>query len=248
MLFSEFKQKLRNNLEICRTEEIETIFHFVPQGYLNTWFSNLLQQPVISKKNIIIIPATEMDRIMSLINNAEDVCVIRTPEITPDIPNHYEIHLDFIEYFDINFGFSAYIPKPYIDVRNALIGVINKINIQECIKVLIQFESSHSKYNIHQILLANNEDVDVLYKQYIAAKISFLRNGQYVDGFAFHINNNQAMIDVFYEHMVGFLSFRDSMMLKRVCNNNSTYCKNTDRKLNPIESIRNSLKTKCIVS
>lgn len=235
MLFNVFKKNLRKDLEIHRIGDLEKILHFVPPGYIEAWYSNLRGQTEIRKKNIVTIPPKEIKRIMSLINNSEDVCIIRSPEMTPDIPNHYEIPLDFIEY-DGDFGISAYIPKPYIDVPNALTGVVNKTNIQENIKILIRFESSNSKYNVQQILFANNEDADVLYAQYIEAKISFLREGQYVDGFACHINNTQTMVDTFYKHMVSFLPFRDAIMLKSVCNTNTI---GADLKQN--ESTRSSL-------
>jgi hypothetical protein len=150
MLFIEFKNNLRKDLKIYQhIDDIEKVLHFVPPGYIDVWYSNCMRnvrvQLEVRKKNIIYISATEIKRIISLINNAEDVFATNYFELTPDIPNYYEIKLNFTEENREEISFSAYIPKPYIDVRNALIGFVNKINIQENITNLIRFESILNK-------------------------------------------------------------------------------------------------------
>jgi hypothetical protein len=178
---------------------------------------------------------TDQNRIISLIMKAESVFIVKTLEITPDLPNYYEIPLDFVTPMNQSneFVFVAYILKHYIDVPNKLKEFIDheqyyvqdgkKSIIQEeylylydVAKYLTKFESSKFMHGILEILQINNEESS-LYTKYMGAKVQFLIRFNSMSGLACHLDKKCSnMADIFYNYVSNYLPLKDAVMLKQV--------------------------------
>ena len=146
--FSDLETILKKNITVYSILDLEKLLH-LDREYIDKWYEELKKcdNPVDIdkyKKHTAIVNITHIQvipRILYLLKNAEDTYIISSPEVTPNPPEYYEFIFDFIKYYN-EYIYSAYIPKSYIDIADALLGLYSTDNtkVEKNVRIIQEFE------------------------------------------------------------------------------------------------------------